>query len=120
MEKDKRIFQRVEGIVNVRYCVKGRDKRKLESLPRNIGGGGVGVCLTEKLSPGTVLELEITVPDDPKKTISGLGEVMWTKPYGSITSEENVSLHETGVRFVNIDPISVGRVYSYFRQRGLW
>lgn len=115
MDKDKRIFQRLRGIVNVRYAVRGRDRRKLESLPRNIGGGGLGICLTEKLSPGTVLDLEITIPDNPQKTISGKGEVIWTKPYGMIASGEEVRLHETGVKFLDIDPIALGRVYTYSR-----
>ncbi|MFH1045492.1 MAG: PilZ domain-containing protein [Candidatus Omnitrophota bacterium] len=116
MRKDKRIYQRVEGIANVRYSVKGRDKKMLESLPRNIGGGGVGVCLTEKLEPGTIVELEITVPDDPKKVIIGTGEVLWTKPFGVIKeSSKRINLHETGVRFIDIDPIQVGRVYTYCR-----
>ncbi len=117
MPKDRRIFQRLEGIVNVRYGVKGRDKHKLESLPRNIGGGGVGICLTEKLQPGTLLELEITVPDNPQKAILGSGEVLWTKPFGLIEAEQTVSLYETGIKFIDINPIAVGRVYSYYRQK---
>lgn len=113
MNRDKRIFQRIEGIANVRYAVRGRDKRKMETLPRNIGGGGLGICLTERLQPGTVIELEITVPDNPKKPILGTGEVMWTKPFGEISIDKTVDLHETGIKFIDIDPISVGRVYTY-------
>jgi len=116
MVKDRRTFDRLNGIVNVRYAVRGRDKDKIESLPRNIGGGGLGICLAEELQAGTVLELEITVPDNPQKVILGVGEVSWTRPFGIIESRQEVSLYETGVRFVDINPISVGRVYSYFRQ----
>ena len=117
MPKDKRIFQRLEGIINVRYGVKGRDKEKIETLPRNIGGGGVSICLTEKLQPGTLLELEITVPDNPRKVILGSGEILWTRPFGLIEAEQTVSLYETGVKFIDINPIAVGRVYSYYRQK---
>ncbi len=116
MSKDRRIFERLDGIVNVRYAVDGRDKNKIESLPRNISAGGMGVCLTEKLDPGTLLELEIMVPDNPKKTIAAKGEVLWTKPFGVIGRKQKVDLHETGVRFIDVDPIAVGRVYTYFRQ----
>lgn len=118
MADDRRIFQRIEGIVNVRYAVRGRDKEKIESLPRNIGGGGIGICLTEKLQCGTVLELEITVPDNPRKAILGTGEVLWTKPFGIIESGQSVGLHETGIRFIDINPLAVGRAYSYYRQMG--
>lgn len=116
MVKDRRVFQRLDGIVNVRYAVRGRDKDKIESLPRNIGGGGLGICLAEKLQAGTVLELEITVPDDPQKVISGVGQVTWTKTFGIIKSDPGVNLYETGVKFIDINPISVGRVYTYSRQ----
>lgn len=116
MPKDRRIFDRLEGIVNVRYGVKGRDKEKIESLPRNIGGGGIGICLTESLQPGTLLELEITVPDNPQKVVRGVGQVQWTKRFGVIDTEQRVNLHEVGIKFIEIDPIAVGRVYSYHRK----
>lgn len=117
MVKDRRIFQRLEGIVNVRYAVRSRDKEKIESLPRNIGGGGVGICLTEKLQRGTVLDLEITAPDNPQKVILGVGEVLWNKAFGMLKTGPKVSLYETGVKFIDIDPLAVGRVYAYFRQK---
>jgi c-di-GMP-binding flagellar brake protein YcgR len=116
MDKDKRIYQRIKGVVHVRYAVKGRDTKKTESLPRNISGGGVGLCLTEKLQPGTLLELEIAVPDDPKKPVFGTGEVVWTNSSGIISSEKDTDLHETGIKFLDIDPIAVGRVYSSCRK----
>ncbi len=114
MLKDRRIFDRLGDIANVRYAVKGRDKQNIETLPRNIGGGGVGICLTEKLQPGTVVKLEITVPDNPQKIIPGVGEVRWTKPFGII--REKVNLYETGIKFIDINPIAIGRVYAYSRQ----
>ena len=107
----------LDGIVNVRYAVRGRDREKAESLPRNVGGGGMGICLTENLQPGTMLELEITVPDNPQKLILGVGEVLWTKPFGVIKTGQNVNLFETGIKFINIDPIAMGRVYTYHHQQ---
>lgn len=112
---DRRTFERIDGIVNVRYGVRGRDRYKIESLPRNIGAGGLGVCMTEELKPGTVLDLEITVPDDPQKIISGVGEVLWTREFGVINSEKSINLYETGIKFINIKPLAVGRVYAYSR-----
>lgn len=116
MSEDRRIFQRLQGIVNVRYAVRGRGKEKTESLPQNIGGGGLGICLTEKLQRGTVLDLEINVPDNPGKMIFEVGEVLWTKPFGPIGSGENINLYETGIKFINANSLEIGRVYSYYRQ----
>lgn len=110
-EKDRRLLHRVSDSVNIRYGVKGRDKQKIESIARNISGGGAGICLTERLAEGTILELEITTPDNPQKAIKGEGEVLWTKTFGII--KENIPLYETGIRFTEVDPISLGKVYSY-------
>ena len=114
MAKEKRIYQRLSGFVNVRYAVRGRDREKIESVPRNIGGGGLGICLAERLQEGTILDLEITIPDNPQRPISGVGEVSWTKPFGVIKTDREVNLFETGIKFIDIDPIAVGRVYTYF------
>lgn len=117
MFEDRRIFQRLDGIVNVRYAVKDRDEKKIETLPRDISGGGVGICLPEKLQPGTLIELEITVPDNPEKLILGIGEVLWSRPFGTIRFGKKVKLHQTGIQFIDINPISIGRVYTYFKQQ---
>ena len=116
MVEDRRTFQRIDGIVNVRYGVKDRDKEKIETLPRNIGGGGLGLCITEQLQRGTILDLEITVPDNPEKTILGAGEVLWSKEFGAIDLKRSINLYETGIKFVNINSIAIGRVYAYSRQ----
>ena len=116
MVEDRRIFQRIDGIVNVCYGVKDRDKEKIETLPRNIGGGGLGLCITEQLQRGTILDLEITVPDNPEKTILGAGEVRWSKEFGTIDPKRSINLYETGIRFTNINSIAIGRVYAYSRQ----
>ncbi len=117
MVKDRRAFQRIDGIVNVRYGVKDRDKEKIETLPRDIGGGGLGLCITEELQRGTILDLEITLPDNPEKTILGAGEVKWSKEFGAIDLKRSINLYETGIRFININSIAIGRVYAYSRQK---
>jgi len=114
--KDRRIFERLRDVVNIRYSVQGRDKTKNECLPRDISGGGLGMCVPETIKAGTLLDLEITVPDNPKKTIKGSGEVLWSKPFGHFQTNENVTLHDIGVRFLNIEPLAIGRVYSYSRE----
>jgi len=119
MVKDRRMFHRIEGIVNVRYAVKGRDRIKAESLPRNIGGGGIGVCLAEKLTPGTRMELEITVPDNPRKVITCVGKVLWSKPFGVIGSDSVRILYETGIKFIETNQVAIGRVYTYARSSPL-
>jgi hypothetical protein len=114
--KDRRLFERLEDIANIRYSVRGRDKSKNECLPRNIGGGGLGMCIPEELQTGTLLELEITIPDNPRKTIRVAGEVRWTRPFGSIDASQKILLHETGVKFLSVNQLAIGRVYTYSRK----
>ncbi|MFH1075147.1 MAG: PilZ domain-containing protein [Candidatus Firestonebacteria bacterium] len=113
-EKDRRLLHRVSDIVNIRYGVKGRDKQKIETIAKNISGGGAGICLAEKLAQGTILELEITIPNNPQKAIKGEGEVLWTKSFGTI--KENIQLYETGLQFTEVDHLAIGKVYSYLNQ----
>jgi c-di-GMP-binding flagellar brake protein YcgR len=111
--KERRNFQRIKGIVNVRYAVRGRDKQKIEALPKNISRGGVGTCLTEKLHKGTLLELEITLPDNPQKVILSTGKVLWAKQYAIIGTTQKVNLYETGIKFLDVDSLAINRIYSY-------
>ena len=59
---------------------------------------------------------EITVPDNPEKAILGAGEVAWSKEFGTIDLKRSINLYETGIRFININSIAIGRVYAYSRQ----
>jgi len=45
-----------------------------------------------------------------------MGEVLWTKVFGVIKTDQSVSLYETGIKFIHVDPVAVGRVYTYSRQ----
>lgn len=110
------MYQRLKDIVNVRYAVRDRDKQKNESIPRDICGGGIGLCLPEKLRQGAILELEITCPDNPQQTIHGTGKVLWTRPFGVVEREQSVILYQTGIGFLDINPIAIGKIYTYSRQ----
>lgn len=114
-EKERRAFERIEAIVSVRYkTLQGRieDVRSV----KNIGGGGIRLSLAERLKPGTVIKLEITIPEDPN-AFSAVGEVVWVSEI--IISGDSVARYfDTGIKFSKIDPICLGRVFAYFHQKG--
>lgn len=114
-EKERRAFERIEDTVSVKYkTLQGRIEDV--SLVKNIGGGGIRLSLAERLKPGTAIDLEITIPDDPKP-FSAAGEVVWVSEI-IISGDSVARYYDTGIEFTKIDPICLGRVFAYFHQKG--
>jgi len=112
--QERRMFQRIEDIVSVRYTAR-KGKPKDATSVKNLGGGGIRLSLAEKLEPGTVVDLKITIPDDPRP-FPAVGEVVWQEEV--IISGESVGrYYDTGIKFAEIDPVCLGRVYTYFHQK---
>lgn len=111
--KERRKFERIENVVSVKYKAHSKVFKDAES--RNISGGGIRLALAEKLELGVILDLEITIPDDPRP-FQAKGEVVWTEGV-NITGDSVARYHDTGIKFIEIDPICLGRVFSYFHQQ---
>ncbi len=69
--EDRRVFERVPAAINVAYRVYG-GKSKFKSISKDISGGGIRLFLNEKLDKGTILELEIGLPDTNTNAINNL------------------------------------------------
>lgn len=113
-EEDRRTFERIEDFVGVRYKTR-RARVKDVSSTKDIGGGGIQLSLPERLNPGTTVDLEITIPDI-SKPFSAVGEVIWIREVG-ISGDSVARYFDTGIKFIKIDPICLGRVYTYFHQQ---
>lgn len=111
--KERREFERIDGVVSVKY--KAHKAVFRDAGAKNISGGGIRLALAEKLTPGTVVELEIAIPDD-SRPFQAKGEVVWTEEV-NITGDSVGRYHDTGMKFIEIDPICLGRVFSYFHQQ---
>ena len=112
--QERRMFQRIEDIVSVRYTTR-KGKLKDVTLVKDLGGGGIRISLAEMLKPGTVVDLEITIPDDPR-SFPAVGEVVWQEEV-NISGESVGRYYDTGIKFTEIDPVCLGRVYTYFHQK---
>ena len=112
--QERRMFQRIEDIVSVRYTTR-KGKLKYVTLVKDLGGGGIRLSLAERLGPGTVVDLEIAIPDDPKP-FAAVGEVVWQEEV-NISGESVGRYYDTGIKFTEIDPVCLGRVYTYFHQK---
>ena len=46
-------------------------------LTQNISEGGLCLLLNKELSPGTVLEVQFTLPDEAAKSVESFVEIIW-------------------------------------------
>ena len=72
------------------------------ALTRDISAGGLCVMTEEVLEPGTVLGLEVTLPDRERPIVCQA--VVVRSQFAEGSSESRTGAIETGLQFVAIDP----------------
>ena len=102
MDQEKRKYARVRQRLTtlVKFLDTGKVRR---ALTRDIGAGGVCVVMEGVLEPGTMLEVELRLPDR-QQPITFTASVIWNRPLETLTKSYEIPTTETGVTFVNIDP----------------
>ena len=100
--EERRKFVRLDTRLPVTYQVMRGPASKV-SLSSDIGGGGVCLFLSEPLKAGTLLRIEVTLPDQPR-AIAFTGEVIWCEQYEMIGKTQRERSVEAGVRFVQVEP----------------
>ena len=107
MEKERRKFKRFDAYMSVKYFVPDDQEIKGISLSKDLSREGLKINSTSSIKEGTVVDLEIVIPDDPKPVRTS-GKVMWSK-----VSEGHDQGFDQGVRFVVMDPVDKFRVLDY-------
>ena len=79
MERDKRKFKRFDAYMSVKFTGTESTSVKGIGLSRDLCREGLKINSDKSLQEGTPLDLEITIPDDPKPIFSS-GLVMWSRP----------------------------------------
>lgn len=107
MQKDKRKFKRFDAYMSVKFT--GVDDATLKGigLSRDLCREGLKINSDKALSQGALLDLEITIPDDPKPIYSS-ATVMWSKP-----SEGANQGYDQGIKLKSMDPVDKFRVLDY-------
>lgn len=100
--EERRKFVRLDTRLPVAYQVM-RGPASKGSFSSDIGGGGVCLFLSEPLKSGTMLKVDVTLPDQSKHIIF-TGEVIWCEQYEVIGKTQRERSVEAGVKFVQIDP----------------
>ena len=82
------------------------------ALTKNIGGGGVCMVTEGTFKPGTLLELEIKLPDCENPIVC-TAAVIWCRPLIEPKKSYDLPTIEIGLRFVTIDPKQEALIVQY-------
>jgi uncharacterized protein (TIGR02266 family) len=110
--KETRSHQAVRDYPRSRLAAKVRyvtpDDKQVDSVTCEIGGGGI--FIETQLPPrlGTVLSLELVLPDDPTAPINAQGKVAWIRP----KEERYVFFPGMGVQFTEISEAGRARLLT--------
>ncbi len=107
MEKEKRKFKRFDAYMTIKYQSPGELEVKGVSLSKDLSREGLKMNSNLELKEGTVLDLEINIPDDAKP-VHTAAKIMW-----SHASEGENQGFDHGVRFLMMDPVDKFRVLDY-------
>ena len=106
----------LENIISVRYRLGLRIRKRDALAVENISGGGMRLCLPEKVKVGTRMSIEIKLLGE-KEALPAKGEVTWINE--AETKKHPNICFDAGIRFIDIDPLSISKIYSYFQEHNL-
>ena len=107
MDKERRRYKRFDAYMSVKFGIgNGKHKNETIALTKDVSRDGICVNSVESLENGSVLNLEIDLPDDPRP-IHTSGKVVWSR---SANPNDGIN---SGLQFVGIDPVDKFRVLDY-------
>lgn len=107
MEKERRKFKRFDAYMSIKFQANETPDVQGVSLSKDLSREGIKINSNASMNQGTMLDLEILIPDDPKPVHTS-GKVMWSRP-----SEGHNQGYDQGVRFLMMDPVDKFRVLDY-------
>ena len=107
MEKERRKFKRFDAYMSVRYRLPDSPESRGMALSKDLSRDGLKMNVPTPLPMGSVLDLELDIPDDPKP-VRTTGKVVWTE-----TVQEKDQGYDIGIRFMMMDPVDKFRVLDF-------
>jgi len=108
MEKERRKFKRFDTYMSVKYeAPKSGKGTNGVSLSKDLCREGLKINSQNSIDEGSLLDLEITIPDDPRPIVTS-GEVMWSRP-----CDGKKQGFDQGVRLLTMDPVDKFRVLDF-------
>ena len=111
--EERRRYVRLDTRLRINYRVLPQSPTRENSETLDIGGGGIRIFLTAPLKVGTLLELEIFLPEEATP-VRCQGKVVWVEEFAIYqgTREERKDV-EAGVEFSDIAPQDRDRIIKY-------
>jgi hypothetical protein len=109
--EERRKFIRIIEALKISYKVMVPPDGTGECLTKNVGEGGISFTVQQKLNPGDVLELEISIPT-VTSSVKATGQVVWVKEIKKFNLR-----YMMGVKFIVISPFERDEVLHYIREK---
>jgi len=99
---DRRIFARIPKMLSIRFLASEKGK-ELHGQTVDISANGVGLLSKEKLSPQTLLEMWLELPNN-RGPFYTRGEVVWLQPLTE-TGGYRVGVHLEKAELMGLAPV---------------
>jgi uncharacterized protein (TIGR02266 family) len=98
--QERRKYVRLTADVEVRYDVLDtKSHEAMQAVTRNISAGGICLIINEQLPIGTVLQLDIYLPQN-QPVIKAKGKIVWISAFRMANEKER---YDAGIEFIEID-----------------
>jgi len=104
---ERRRFKRFDAYMSVKFKMPDNKDFRGMSLSKDLSREGLKMNSNMDLEQGTLVDIEIDIPDDPKPVHTS-GKVMWSRP-----AHGKNEGYDQGVRFLMMDPVDKFRVLDY-------
>ncbi|MFC1809449.1 PilZ domain-containing protein [Candidatus Omnitrophota bacterium] len=108
VSKERRKFKRFDAYMSVKVRADNVGSFGGVSLSNDLSREGMKIATDKSVERGTMVDLEIVIPDDPKPVYT-TGEVVWVTPNQTVEDKD----FELGVKFLMMDPVDKFRVLDY-------
>lgn len=98
---ERRKYYRLRNGVTLDYKITGTVANPPGTNALDVGGGGLRLHLSERVKPGTALEVSLQLPDT-KESLWALARVAW-QTAASHKDKVGKSFYETGVEFLKMN-----------------
>lgn len=109
---ERRRSVRVTSDIPIRYNLPSNQKEFKASRTKNISTGGACTVLNEKLSSGTKLIAEISLPNHRPPVIL-TAQVVWTSEETTQPDPSGIRHFNVGIEFINISPRDRDRLRTF-------
>jgi len=107
VEKERRKFKRFDAYMSVKYKMQEPTDCSGVCLSNDLSRDGMKLTTGAKLNKGTLVDLQIDIPDDPKPVYT-TSEIVWVRRL-----KESQHDYELGIRFLMMDPVDKFRILDY-------